>query len=349
VALFFEHSTLISTLLMNKQTPSQIESQQQEMMNRHNSRMETHKETIGLSHLNLSGADLRGANLKGRDLSYSNLAGAQLRNTNFQGANLTGVNLENANLQQANLETSRLDDANLQQADVRNANLHNAKLTQACLSGAIFNYSTLAQANLSGANLEGASLLETNLWRACLRGAILTGANLAHADLEEADLSNADLSNANLAQCQLLNTNLSGACLDNTILSRGLNHCHKVYNNHKISFWQEMRFRSQVEIKVAQALEERGLLYCPNSLTRLGNYHKSFEVDFLVCCPTRWGFRWVVLEVDGFWHLPEKRAKEHERERLFEHSGVRVHRFEASACEQDPHAVVSELMDLMSH
>jgi very-short-patch-repair endonuclease len=84
-------------------------------------------------------------------------------------------------------------------------------------------------------------------------------------------------------------------------------------------------------------------------LARLGNEHKSFEVDFLVCCPTRWGFRWAILEVDGFWHKPEKRAKEHERERLFEHSGVRVHRFDANLCEQNPQAVVSELIDLMSH
>jgi hypothetical protein len=232
---------------------------------------------------------------------------------------------------------------------VRNVKLQDAQLTQACLSGAIFNYSSLAGANLTGANLEGASLLETNLRGACLRGAVLRGANLADAELDDADLSNADLSHANLAQCELTTTNLGGACLDNTILSVGLNHCHKVYNNHKILEWQGMRFRSQSELKVAQALEERGLFYCPNTLTRLSNYHKNFEVDFLVCCPTRWGFRWAILEVDGYWHLPEKRAKEHERERLFERSGVRVHRFEATLCELDPHAVVSELIDLMSH
>lgn len=336
------------TQSMNKQIESKTESQQQEIINRRKNRLDTRVEKMGFSQVDLPGADLSGANFKGRDLSGSNLAGAQLIKTNFQGANLTGVNLENANLQGAILERSLLEKVNLHQADVRNADLRNAQLTQACLSGAILNYSTLAEANLSGANLEGASLLETNLTGACLRGAILTGANLAHAELPEADLSNADLSNANLAQCELFNTNLSGACLENTMLSVGLNHCQKVYNNHKISEWQGMRFRSQVEIKMAQALEERGLLYCPNSLTRLSNYHKSFEVDFLVCCPTRWGFRWAILEVDGFWHLPEKRAKEHERERLFEHSGVRVHRFDASVCEQDPHAVVSELMDLIN-
>ncbi len=333
---------------MNKQTESHTSSQQEQIINRNSSQLEPHLERIGSLQLNLPGADLSGANFQGRDLSHSQLPGAQLRKTNFQGANLTGVNFENANLQEAILKKSRLDHANLQQADVRNAKLQNAQLTHACLSGSLLNYSTLFGANLSGADLEGASLLETNLSGACLRDAILTGANLAHAELAEADLSNADLSNANLAQCELLNTNLAGANLENTILGVGLNHCQKVYYNHKISDWQGMRFRSQAEIKVAQALEQRGLLYCPNSLTRLGNYHKNFEVDFLVCCPTRWGFRWVALEIDGFWHSPERRVKEHERERLFERSGVRVHRFDASLCEQDPHAVVSELLDLIN-
>ncbi len=330
---------------MNKPT----RSQQDETINRHSNQLKNDWERLGSLQLNLPGADLSGANFQGKDLSYSQLPGANLRNTNFKGANLTGVNFFNANLQGATLTRSQLNNANLEQADVRNADLQNAQLTQACMSGSILNYSTLFRANLSGANLEGASLLETNVSGAILRGAILTGANLAHAELGDADLSNADLSHANLAKCELLNTNLSGANLENTILSRGLNHCQKVYSNHKISEWQGMRFRSQSEIKVAKALEERGLLYCPNSLVRLGNYHKSFEVDFIVCYPTRLGWRWAVLEVDGYWHLPEKRAKEHERERLFEHSGVRVHRFDANLCEQDSHSVVSELMDLMSH
>ena len=334
---------------MNKQTRCQTSNQQEEIINPNQRQKETRRERVGSLPLNLPGADLSGANFQGRDLSYSQLPGAKLTKTNFQGANLTGVNFENANLQYTIFTQSRLDHANLEQADIRNANLQNAKLTQACLRGALLNYSTLASADLSGADLEGASLLETNLFCACLRGAVLTGANLAHAELGDADLSNADLSHANLARCELINTNLRGACLENTILSRGLNHCQKVYNNQKISEWQGMRFRSQSEIKVAKALEERGLFYCPNGLARLGNYHKSFEVDFLICCPTRWGFRWAVLEVDGYWHLPEKRASEHERERLFEHSGVRVHRFDANLCEIDPHAVVSELIDLMSH
>jgi uncharacterized protein YjbI with pentapeptide repeats len=333
---------------MNKQTPSKKQSQQQEMINHDFSRKEAHLERSGSLQLNLPGADLSGANFQGRDLSHSQFPDAQLRKTNFQGANLTGVNFFNANLQYAILERSRLDWANLKEADVRNANLQYAQLTGACLMGAILNYSTLVSASLSGADLECASLLEVNLSGAILQGAILKGANLAHAKLVEADLSNADLSNANLAQCDLTNANLSGANLHNTILFLGLNHCQKVYNNHKISNWQGMHFRSIAEIKVAQALEERGLLYCPNSLARLGNYHKSFEVDFLVCCPTRWGFRWAILEVDGYWHKPEKRAKEHERERLFERSGVRVHRFDATLCEQNPQAVVSELIDLIN-
>jgi very-short-patch-repair endonuclease len=71
-------------------------------------------------------------------------------------------------------------------------------------------------------------------------------------------------------------------------------------------------------------------------------------VDFLVCCSTRLGFKWAILEIDGYWHFPQKRAKEHERERLFEHSGIRVYRLDAELCEKNPETVVSELIELMS-
>jgi uncharacterized protein YjbI with pentapeptide repeats len=303
---------------------------------------------IGLAKVDLAGADLSRANLKGRDLSYSNLAGARLRETNLHGAKLTGANFHGADLREAILSESMLESANFTIADLRKADLSNAQLKGADLSESILCYAELNRANLNQSLLQDANLMGANLIEADLRHAFLRGANLADADLTGADLSHANLIEANLIKCQLTNTNLSDANLQGTILGVGLNHCQKVYNNHKISSWQGMRFRSQVEIKVAQALEERGLLYCPNTLARLGNYHKSFEVDFLVCCPTRWGFRWVVLEVDGYWHLPQKRAQEHARERVFEHSGVRVHRFEASLCEQDPHAVVSELIDLIN-
>ena len=203
--------------------------------------------------------------------------------------------------------------------------------------------------NLSQACLKNASLLHASLTGANLQGASLSEANLAYADLSETDLSGADLSYANLTQCQLIDANLTGTNLEGTILApMGLNHCHLLYPNQKVSSWEKMRFRSQAEIKVAQILEARGLLYCPNNLTRLGKYHRSFEVDFLVCCPTRLGFKWAILEIDGYWHFPEKRAKEHERERLFEHSGIRVYRFDAKLCEKNPESVVSELIELMS-
>ncbi|MFB2833466.1 DUF559 domain-containing protein, partial [Floridanema evergladense] len=60
------------------------------------------------------------------------------------------------------------------------------------------------------------------------------------------------------------------------------------------------------------------------------------------------GFRWAILEVDGYWHLPEKRAKEHERERMFEHLGVRVYRFDAKLCDRNPEAIVNEFIELIS-
>jgi uncharacterized protein YjbI with pentapeptide repeats len=242
-----------------------------------------------------------------------------------------------------------LNNANLTGIDLCHADLCEANLYQANLSEAILHHASFWRANLSQACLKRASLLHADLTGANLRGASLSEANLAYADLSQTDLSDADLSYANLTQCKLTDANLTLANLEGTILApMGLNHCHKLYPNQKISIWEKMRFRSQVEIQVAQVLEARGLLYCPNSLTRLGSYHRSFEVDFLVCCPTRLGFKWAILEIDGYWHLPQKRAKEQERERLFEHSGIRVYRFDAKLCSKNPDAVVSELLELMS-
>ncbi|BAY09935.1 DUF559 domain-containing protein [Calothrix sp. NIES-2098] len=151
-----------------------------------------------------------------------------------------------------------------------------------------------------------------------------------------------------IALCQLRKSCLTSTNFQGTIYDTlGINHCSLFFPN-QIYKWKTMRFRSRTEIKVAQVLEKRGLMYLPNSLMRLGRYHKSFEPDFLVCCPTAKGFKWAILEIDGYWHLPQKRAKEHERERLFEHSGVRVHRFDAELCENEPEAVVSELIELMT-
>jgi hypothetical protein len=115
--------------------------------------------------------------------------------------------------------------------------------------------------------------------------------------------------------------------------------------------WNGLRFRSKTEVRFAEALDRKGLLYYPNALARLSTPkgRKNQESDFLVCCLTPKGFRWGIVEIDGPFHTPEKRAIEQERERVFERSGVRVYRFDSQQCDKNPDAIVEEFVQLLSN
>ncbi|NEQ73360.1 MAG: DUF559 domain-containing protein [Okeania sp. SIO2C9] len=56
-----------------------------------------------------------------------------------------------------------------------------------------------------------------------------------------------------------------------------------------------------------------------------------------------------MLEVDGFYHTPERRVEEQERERDFERNGVRVYRFGAKKCYQETNKVVDEFLELLEN
>ena len=72
--------------------------------------------------------------------------------------------------------------------------------------------------------------------------------------------------------------------------------------------WRNLGFRSESEIRIAQALERANVLFLPNCLARLGlkEDRKNREADFLVCAGGKWG----ILEVDGepFIRLRERRT-----------------------------------------
>lgn len=61
--------------------------------------------------------------------------------------------------------------------------------------------------------------------------------------------------------------------------------------------WKGIRFNSEPEVKIAQALERAGVMYIPNCLVRAGtpNSMLSRFPDFLIC----YGGKWGILEVDG--------------------------------------------------
>lgn len=111
--------------------------------------------------------------------------------------------------------------------------------------------------------------------------------------------------------------------------------------------WNNMKFRSRSETKIARALDEAGTFFMPNCLARLGqkSNRRNREPDFLVCYEQKWG----ILEVDGEpFHPPSRTTQEQERDRLFKLHGIRVvEHFDASRCYRDPDGVVAEFLRLL--
>ena len=111
--------------------------------------------------------------------------------------------------------------------------------------------------------------------------------------------------------------------------------------------WENLYFRSKTEIKIAEALDETGVLFLPNCKVRLNTSEgrKNLETDFLVCYEGKWG----ILEVDGKpYHPPENRCQEQERERYFRHYSILIYeRFDAKKCYNNPDGVVREFLELL--
>ncbi|NES02679.1 MAG: pentapeptide repeat-containing protein [Okeania sp. SIO2F4] len=230
--------------------------------------------------------------------------------------------LQNAHLVLSNLAGSDLIEADLTNADLADANLTNANLTNA----------DLADANLTNANLTNADLADANL----------TNANLTNADLADANLTNANLTNADLADAKLAGTILPP--LNNV---RRFEFLKKT----KIITWENLNLRSQSEVKIAEELDKRDLLFFPNSAARLTTKEgrKNKEPDFLICYKTTKGFKWEIIEVDSPYHQPKRRVEEQEREMDFERNGVIIYRFDSKKCYTEPDQVVDEFLELLEN
>ena len=119
--------------------------------------------------------------LKKLGVTYINLS-----RCNFRGASLEGLNLEGTNLFGANLEGTNLIKANLKGADLTSANLKGANLWYADLEKTVF----------FGANLEGAGLLETNLGQAIFWNAYSKRTIVFWTDIEGVTLQKTSLEGA---------------------------------------------------------------------------------------------------------------------------------------------------------
>jgi hypothetical protein len=108
--------------------------------------------------------------------------------------------------------------------------------------------------------------------------------------------------------------------------------------------WCNFRFRSESEVRIARALDKRGVFFLPNCKARLGaaDGRCNREADFLVCVGGNWG----ILEVDGEpFHPPSRTVEDHERDRLFKAHGIQVvEHYDAARCYEEPDAVVSNFL-----
>ncbi|AFW93264.1 pentapeptide repeat-containing protein [Anabaena sp. 90] len=289
-------------------------------------------------------ADMRGHNLRGAELVGANLSEADLRKADLIGADLIGAELVGADLRWANLIKTDLRWANLSNADLTNADLTNADLLQSQVISTNFNQAILtgscikdwqinSETNLDGVICEYIYLEDIFYFgeyeskRRPINGNFAPG---EFASLYKKILENTDL---------ILRKTPEN---DNNINNQGI----QFYSNSTIHTWERLRFRSKTEIKIAEALDRTEVLFVPNSLARLttpkGRENK--EADFLICYKGKWG----VLEVDGPFHIAERRVEEQERERIFKINGIKVvERFGAKECYETPDKVVQKFFYLM--
>lgn len=111
--------------------------------------------------------------------------------------------------------------------------------------------------------------------------------------------------------------------------------------------WNNLRFRSKTEVKIAEALEKEKILFFPNCKARLGfTERQNLEPDFLICHKGKLG----ILEIDGSpYHPATRSAHEHKRDRLFLAHGISlVQRFDANECYENPENVVKQFLYLLT-
>src|SRR5437764_8730543 len=124
------------------------------------------------------------------------------------------------------------------------------------------------------------------------------------------------------------------------------NQCGEIHAGQMLT-WKNLRFRSQSEVRIAQALERAGVLFLPNCMAHLRGLDgpENKEADFLVCHNGKWG----LLEVDGEpFHPPSRVALDHARDRLFRAHGIKVvEHFNATECYNEPSSVVGRFLEIL--
>ncbi len=110
--------------------------------------------------------------------------------------------------------------------------------------------------------------------------------------------------------------------------------------------YNEMKFASQSEIRIAQELERRGVLFFPLPLAvrnETGQCYKDHrEVDFLICIDGTFG----ILEVSRHQGRYEM---DKEKDAWFKKSGILcIEHYPSEKCYQQPSFVVNEFLSILS-
>ncbi|MEG3845118.1 hypothetical protein [Microcoleus sp. herbarium14] len=174
------------------------------------------------------------------------------------------------------------------------------------------------------------------------------------------NLSGADLSGSILCFANNLNgANSSPANLDNVINpdnktesdlgdekiqdENGNNEGIESNTEELIYHWNDLCFRCEEEVKIAEALDRTNTLFFPNSKARLTTPEgrQNQEPDFLIFHQGKLG----ILEI---WH-PDTQKNE-ERDRDFASAGIcTIYYCEAHRCSQEADRVVQEFLEILSH
>lgn len=170
----------------------------------------------------------------------------------------------------------------------------------------------------------------------------LSGANLSGASLSVANLSVEKPSLANLSEPDSFLADLQKAIIpDNKTesIEKGHNQGVKTNSEEQIYHWNGLRFRSNAQIKIAEALDRANVLFFPNSKARLTTTEgrENQEPDFLIFHNGKWG----ILEVDG--------EVDEERDRILQSHGIPIiQHYDATQCSEQPDLVVQEFLEMLS-
>jgi very-short-patch-repair endonuclease len=109
--------------------------------------------------------------------------------------------------------------------------------------------------------------------------------------------------------------------------------------------WHGLTLRSQSEVKIAKALDNKGVLFLADPKIRLNTetHRQTREVDFLIQHQGKWG----ILEVDGPHHQHSTEADQW-RDARFTEQGLLVLRFPADQCYRQPDFVVETFLQKLS-